>query len=62
MSEPVIKRGNGHGYISARTGKTCMIRCFECGAENYAMSVPSGFCAWCEHDANHNPTDEKKEG
>lgn len=46
-----IRKGNGFGYMK-EDGKIGMIRCFECGKENYAMSVASGICAWCGHDAN----------
>lgn len=50
MSKDIIK-GKGHGYVSS-DNKICMIRCFECGTENYAMAVSSGYCAFCGHDAN----------
>lgn len=50
MSNNIIER-IGVGYMN-NDGKRCMIRCFECGKENYAMTVASGFCAWCGHDAN----------
>lgn len=46
-----VRKGQGYGY-QQEDGKTCMIRCFECGRENYAMAVSSGYCAWCNHDAN----------
>lgn len=42
-----VVKGKGYGYVSELTGKTCMIRCFECGRENYAMAVASGECARC---------------
>lgn len=51
-----VLKGKGTGYID-HEGKTCMIRCFECGQENYAMAVASGCCAWCGYDAN----EQKKE-
>lgn len=50
MSED-IKKGKGFGY-KKDDGSIGMIRCFECGRENYAMAVSSGCCAWCGHDAN----------
>lgn len=40
-------------------GKTFLVRCPECGRENYAMSVSSGICAWCGYDANK---ERKKNG
>lgn len=45
-----LKFNKGTGYIE-EGGKICMIRCFSCGKENYAPSVASGKCAWC----NYNP-------
>lgn len=47
-----IREGNGFGFTDK--GKRCMIRCFECGRENYAPAVMSGCCAWCGYDANEN--------
>lgn len=46
-----IREGKGFGY-EGKDGIRCMIRCFKCGRENYAMAVPSGCCCWCGHDAN----------
>lgn len=46
-----LKRGKGYGYKST-SGKICMIRCFECGTENYAMAVARGLCAFCGYDPN----------
>ena len=46
-----IRKGNGHGFIRD-DGKTAMVKCFECGRENYAHAVYSGHCAWCGHNAN----------
>jgi hypothetical protein len=51
-----IQQGKGLGYDD--NGKICMIRCFECGEENWAMVVASGKCAWC----GHNPNETKIEG
>lgn len=45
------RQGKGVGYVDD-FGKACMIRCFECGKENYAPAVTSGMCAWCGYDAN----------
>lgn len=33
-------------------GRRAMIRCVECGVENYALAVYDGVCAWCGYDAN----------
>lgn len=49
-----IREGKGVGY--ERDGFKCMIKCFDCGKENYAMAVTSGRCAWCGFDANPNKT------
>lgn len=46
-----LRKGKGFGYISSEK-KICMIRCFECGMENYAMAVSSGLCSNCGFDAN----------
>ena len=47
-----IRKGKGVGYKDTKSGLVCMIRCFACGKENWAMAVASGQCAWCGHDAN----------
>jgi ribosomal protein L37E len=31
--------------------KLYLVRCPECGKENYAMAVSSGYCAWCGYKA-----------
>ncbi len=55
-----VSYGLGFGYETPE-GKLCMIRCFSCGRENYAMAVSSGCCAFCGHDANSNqPVPKKK--
>ncbi len=46
-----VREGKGFGYVD-EDGKTCMIRCFKCGRENWSMAVSSGQCAFCGHDAN----------
>lgn len=51
-----VIRNKGYGYKDSK-GKTCMIRCFECGQENWAMSVASGHCAWCGFDPNKKDGD-----
>jgi ribosomal protein L37E len=60
MTTRNIKKGSGHGY-QREDGTLCMIRCFSCGRENYALSVSSGLCAWCGHDANAKEPSEKGE-
>lgn len=55
MKEETIKQGSGHGYKD-KSGKICMIRCFSCGRENYALAVATGCCAFCGHDANAEET------
>jgi len=47
-----IYEKNGVGYKDRDTGLTCMIRCFECGRENYALAVSSGYCSWCRYTPN----------
>lgn len=51
MTNKNIQKRNGFGFLS-KDDNFCMIRCFECGKENYAMAVMSGCCAWCGYDAN----------
>ena len=66
-SEPIKNRnwreGKGSGFWAERDGKLlkCIMRCPECGAENYALAVATGTCAWCGFDANREP-DLSKEG
>lgn len=45
-----IHQGKGFGY--QWKGRVCMVRCFECGKENYASSVATGICAWCGYSPN----------
>lgn len=42
----------GFGYRSKEDGGIGLIRCPDCGRENYAMSVASGVCCWCGFKAN----------
>ena len=46
-----ITKGLGKGFVSI-SGKIYLLRCFECGKENYAACVSSGICAWCGYNAN----------
>jgi hypothetical protein len=52
----VFKREKGTGYEDRSTKLICMIKCFKCGKENYAISISSGFCCWC----GYNPNEEKE--
>lgn len=58
-----VRQGKGFGYVD-KEGKTCMIRCFECGEENYGMVVASGYCFNCSYTPNEqgesNAQDEVK--
>lgn len=40
----------GSGFLTADMS-VALTRCPECLKENYAMSVLSGFCSWCQFDA-----------
>lgn len=36
------------GYVyRADDGRLFMVRCPECGKENYAAAVSGGICVWC---------------
>lgn len=41
----------GHSYIDD-DGTICMIRCLDCGRENWAMAVAAGHCTWCGYNPN----------
>ncbi len=49
-----IKRGIkiGSGFRSKDDGRFHITRCPRCHAENYAMQVSEGSCAWCGLDPN----------
>lgn len=49
--EKDIHKGKGYGF-QVDDGMVYMVRCFECGKENWAPAVASGRCAWCGHNAN----------
>ena len=36
-------------------GKIYLVRCPECGRENWSGAVASGICCWCGYDANGEP-------
>lgn len=48
----------GSGY-KTDDGTICMTRCPSCHAENYAMVVATGKCAWCSFDPNEDAEEEK---
>lgn len=41
----------GQGYVYQSNDKLYLVRCPDCGRENYAMAVSSGACAWCGYKA-----------
>lgn len=51
MPNKDIRTEKGYGFISD-DGKQYLVRCHECGRENYAPLVASGCCAWCGYDSN----------
>ncbi len=42
-------------------GKAYLIRCPDCGKENYFAQVSSGLCAWCGYDLNKTKIIKKDE-
>lgn len=48
--------GKGFGFKD-ENGFIFLKRCFQCGLENWAVSVASGKCAWCGFDANDDGDD-----
>jgi ribosomal protein L37E len=45
------QKTRGYGYVIDDT-HVGLIRCPECGRENYMMNVTSGQCTWCPFNAN----------
>jgi len=39
-------------YFKTDSGKYYLVKCPECGEENYSLAVASGICAWCGFDIN----------
>lgn len=37
----------GLGFMNKKTQVVGLMRCPECGRENYALNVLSGGCCWC---------------
>ena len=58
MAEKETKHGKGFSFWNESNQRWYMIRCHECGSENYSLSVSSGICWWCGHDANAVPETE----
>lgn len=40
------------GYSFTTEKGEYLVRCPECGRENWAPNVATGVCAWCSFDAN----------
>jgi hypothetical protein len=48
----------GFGYQGKKEGDpVCLIRCPECGRENYMAAVPTGACAWCPFKTHESAKD-----
>lgn len=52
VAEMNVRKGKGVVYYDEQSEKFCMIRCVECGRENWAPAVSGGTCAWCGFDFN----------
>ena len=49
-----IREEHGKGYVYwNKEGRPGVIRCMECGRENYAPAVSSGSCAFCGWQARY---------
>ncbi len=46
----LMGKHKGFAYLGRKNKNLGLMRCPECGKENYAMSVSSGECAWCDFD------------
>ncbi len=46
-----LQEGKGFGYTDDHNN-ICMVRCFQCGQENYSLTICTGTCAFCGFDAN----------
>lgn len=55
MTDIYVKNGVA---FRMQDGKLGLVRCFDCGKENYAPAVSSGVCAWCGFDCNNVETKE----
>jgi ribosomal protein S27E len=45
------------GYVFEENGKLYLVRCPECGRENYGPAVSSGQCCWCGRIAKSTDVD-----
>lgn len=44
------------GYaFQSDDGRWFLVRCFDCGLENWAPAVATGKCAWCGSENNGQP-------
>ena len=50
----------GEGRVFFDRGQAFLVRCPECGRENYQMAVATGVCCWCGYDANPKPKAPEK--
>lgn len=49
----------GFGYRGKDVDSiVCIIKCPDCGAENYGPAVASGRCAWCGFNPNTDATEQ----
>lgn len=42
-------------------GRLYLVRCPQCGRENYALAVSSGQCCWCGYRATEEDAPKSKE-
>lgn len=42
-----IENKTEKGYSFHEDGQWYLVRCHECGRENYMIAVATGQCAWC---------------
>lgn len=40
-----IRRDKGYGFVAQ--GMLYLVRCFDCGKENYHGCISRGYCRWC---------------
>jgi ribosomal protein L37E len=52
MDNIPVQAGKGLGYRKLSDNTLGMLRCFECGTENYVLQVSSGICYCCGFNAN----------
>jgi ribosomal protein L37E len=43
-----------------KSGNVYLVRCPECGRDNYTINIASGMCTWCGFDGN-NEFDKEEE-